>query len=72
MATAHPARNKRCVFCNRWTGEANLKMIAPNIGYEFTTAAMGKCAKNNATRPSHWIADKCEHYDPNMDARRML
>jgi len=72
MAIAHPARNKRCVFCNRWTGNANLKFLNPNTGYEFTTGAMGKCAKTNGMYASNHIADKCDYYDPNMDARKLL
>jgi len=73
MGFAHPARTKLCVFCNRWTGNANLKLKNPNVGYEFNGSTLGKCSRNNGTFPANSrIADKCEFYDPSMEARRLL
>ena len=71
MSYAHPARQKRCAFCNRWTGNANLKFKNPAIGFEFDRVT-GKCAKNNGFYSSITSADRCEYYDPNMEARKLL
>ena len=73
MVVAHPARSKRCVFCNRWIGNANLKLKSANSGYEFNGMVNGKCAKTNATIVAQAsIAEKCDFFDPSMEARRFM
>lgn len=65
----HPRKAKRCVFCEYWTGDANLKFISSVVGYEYESGAYGKCTKKNTMQPTHTT---CAKYEPNMAARKLL
>lgn len=69
---AHPKRNKYCVFCNYWMGNANLAFINSNAGYEFDSSVNAKCAKMNNNRISNYNAGGCIGYEPSIEARKLL
>ena len=66
-----PKINKVCVFCNNWIGNANMKYLNSVVGYEFDSDARGRCTKKNGAiyRASQFCSS---HYEPNIDARRLL
>lgn len=67
----NPRINKACVFCNNWIGDANMKYLTSNNTYEFDSDAKGKCTKKLGAIQR---ASSCcsAHYEPNMDAKRLL
>lgn len=73
MATQlfHPKKGKRCAFCKRWNGDANLVFKSPQTGFQFTTGVFGKCMKYGGTKVST-NGDGCKDYAPSVEADRLL
>ena len=70
ICTHHPKRAKDCVFCKFWIGDAQMRYVNSNVGYEFQASARGKCTKRNgAATPACY---SCPNYVPNQDAERLL
>ncbi|MBQ8780151.1 MAG: hypothetical protein IJZ72_00550 [Oscillospiraceae bacterium] len=67
---AHPKREKYCVFCKYWIGNADLNFISTTTGYSFESFVRGNCAKRNTTMSSDRSA--CNYYVPNIDAEKLL
>ena len=65
----HPKKCKKCVFCNYWIGNAELKFINSTVGYEYEQYAEGKCAKQNSTKKAYLT---CNKYSPSIDALKLL
>lgn len=68
--THHPKRTKDCVFCKFWIGDAQMKYVNSNSGYEFQASARGRCTKRNgaATTACH----TCSNYVPGPDSEKLL
>lgn len=67
----NPKRNKVCVFCNNWIGNADMQYIDSAVGYEFDSAAKGQCTKKSGATTS--ASQTCSNnYEPSMEARRLL
>lgn len=64
----NPRWARYCVFCEYWTGDADLKFVSSSAGYEYESQAVGKCMKFSTNRFAHNI---CGKYEPNAAARRM-
>jgi hypothetical protein len=73
MATQvlHPKNGKRCAFCKRWNGNANLTFKNPQAGFEYMLGVYGKCMANNSNQPSSG-GTSCPKYEPNVEAYRLL
>lgn len=73
MATSlfHPKNGKRCAFCKRWNGDANLVFKNSQMGYQFTTGVYGKCMKNGGNQAST-NGVNCRDYEPSTEANRLL
>lgn len=67
----HPKNGKRCAFCKRWSGNANLTFKNSQTGYQFTTGEYGKCMKNGSNQVST-NGNGCHDYEPGIDAGRLL
>lgn len=65
----HPKRNKYCVFCKYWTGEADMKFINSTVGYEYEHDAKGKCMKKDCNMLAY---SACQRYEPSIDAEKLL
>lgn len=68
--THHPKRAKKCVFCNNWIGDAELKFVNSNVGYQYETLAKGKCTKKNGASTD--AVYNCPKYEPSIDAKKLL
>lgn len=66
---AHPRKVKRCVFCEYWTGDADLKFVSTTGGYEYESCTYGICKKKNTMQTTY---ESCANYTPNMTARKLL
>ena len=71
MAQAHPKNYKRCVFCKKWGGNANLVFKSPQVGYEYKASVFGKCMQNNSTQPATGGLG-CRTYAPSYEAEKLL
>ncbi len=71
MATqvAHPRTVKKCVFCKRWSGDANMIFKSPQSGFQFDLGVYGRCMANNSNQPS---SGSCSNYEPSAEASRIL
>lgn len=67
----HPKNGKRCALCKRWDGNANLIFKSPTTGFQFTTGVFGKCMATNSNQVSTG-GTSCRHYEPSVDASRLL
>jgi len=67
----HPKRVKKCAFCKRWNGDADLEIKNPASGIYFTMGVYGKCMVRNASRVSN-AGDNCKEYEPSVEASRLL
>lgn len=65
----NPKRLKGCVFCNYWTGDANMKFINSTVGYEYELTTVGKCTKKNTSTRTY---QSCSAYAPSVDASKLL
>ncbi len=65
----HPKRKKCCVFCNYWFGDAGMKFVNSTVGYEYEHEAKGSCTKRNCSTPTYV---NCQHYEPSIDAKKLL
>lgn len=63
-----PKGTKKCVFCEYWMGDADLKYIG-SIYYEYEITAKGRCTRKNVGMPTGGC---CQNYTPNAAARRIL
>lgn len=70
MYKHHPKRAKNCVFCHYWIGDAKMKFINSNTGYEYDGSAKGKCTKRNGA--STVAVYNCRDYAPSVDASKLL
>lgn len=64
-----PKRSKICVFCEYWTGDADLKFISSTVGYEYEHNAIGKCTKKNTNQHTF---SSCANYEPSREAKKVL
>ena len=67
--TAHPKRRKICVFCHYWYGNADMRFVNTAVGFEFNNSADGKCMKTNCSKKTHTY---CQHYQPSIEASKLL
>jgi len=65
----HPRRDKRCVFCKYWMGDAGLKYVNSSVGFEYERDTLGKCLKRNI---NHLTYFSCFDYSPSIDAEKIL
>lgn len=65
----HPKRNKYCVFCYYWTGDAQTKFVDPYSGYEYENTARGHCMKRNLNMLA---GGYCNNFEPSAEAQRLL
>ncbi len=68
--THHPKRAKDCVFCKFWIGDAQMRFVNSNVGYEFQASARGKCTKRNGSVTP--ACHTCSYYAPGPDAEKLL
>ena len=71
LNVAHPKKLQRCAFCKKWTGDANLVFKNPISGFQFEGDSKGKCMVDNSTKSSV-LGGGCKHYEPSVDASRLL
>ncbi len=64
-----PRRSKTCVFCEYWTGDADLVFVNSTVGYEYEALAVGKCMRDNQKRYTH---SGCTKFEPNVAARKVM
>ena len=70
---AHPKSGKKCAFCKRWAGDANLEFRSPSAGYMITTGVMGKCmASASGLNMASTAGTACNKYEPSVEASRLL
>jgi len=67
--TDHPKRCKYCVFCEYWTGDANMVLTSPIAGYTYENSARGKCVKGNMTIHA---GGTCSKYEPSREAKKLM
>lgn len=67
----HPNNGKRCAFCKRWTGNANLVPKNKQVGFEYDSGVYGKCLANGSSQPSTGGAN-CRDYEASPEASRLL
>ena len=68
---ARPNFTHLCVFCDNWTGDAEMKFRSTGMGYEYEREAVGKCIKKNGCVTK--AASGCSnHYEPNREAKKLL
>ena len=70
-AVLHPKNVKRCAFCKRWDGDANLVFKSPQAGYQFESSVYGKCFKNNSKQLASGGVN-CKDYEPSPEANKLL
>jgi hypothetical protein len=70
---AHPKSGKKCAFCKRWNGDANLEFKSPSAGYLITVGVFGKCmaSASGINQPSTG-GTSCNKYEPSVEASRLL
>lgn len=66
----HPKRAKNCVFCKYWIGDAGMKYVNSNVGYEYDGSSKGKCTKRNGA--GTLAVYSCPNYAPSQDAEKLL
>lgn len=63
--------NHYCVFCDNWTGDADMTFRSVGMGYEFEREAVGKCIKKSGATTK--AASGCtNHYEPNHEAQKVM
>ena len=71
LAMGHPNNGTKCVFCKKWTGDANLTFKSKIAGYQYTAGVYGKCMYGGGNQPSTGGAN-CRNYEPSYEASRLL
>lgn len=68
---ARPKFTHLCVFCEYWTGDADMKFRGTSMDYEYERDAVGKCIKKHGitTRASSGCSN---HYEPSREAKKLL
>ena len=68
---AKPKFTHLCVFCDNWTGDADMTFRSAGMGYEFEREATGKCIKRGgiATKAA---ASCTKYFEPNREAQKLL
>jgi hypothetical protein len=71
MATmiSHPKKSKKCAFCKRWDGDANLKFKASTTGFEYTLGVRGKCMLKNNIQIS---SNSCSKFEPSAKVEGLM
>jgi hypothetical protein len=72
MALIHPKKQKACVICKRWQGDAGLKFKNPTHGFEYDATANGKCLKKNSMYKAGYTANQCRDFEFSVEADRLL
>lgn len=68
---ARPKCNPLCVFCENWTGDADMTFRSMGMGYEYEREAAGKCIKRGGMTTK--AASSCtKYFEPNREARKLL
>ena len=70
-ATAHPKNTKKCAFCRKWDGDANLVFKSPQVGFQYDLGKYAKCMKNGSTQPSGG-GTVCNYYEPLEKVKALL
>lgn len=71
MQQTHPKRSKHCAYCNYWVGDAKLKYINNNVGFEYDNNANGKCIRRSGSITR--AGSSCDKdYEPNQEAKKIL
>ena len=71
--TAHPKKGKKCAFCKRWDGNADLEFKGPSTGFLITTGVTGKCmASSSGLNMASTAGATCSKYEPSVEASRLL
>lgn len=70
MYKHHPKRAKNCVLCHYWIGDAKMKFVNSNTGYEYNGNVKGKCIKRNGASTA--AVYSCRDYAPSVDASKLL
>ena len=65
----HPRGNNICVFCEYWTGDAQMKFVNPYAGYEFENTTLGYCPKRNTRMGT---LGSCKEYEASREAKKLL
>ena len=70
-ACARPRTTKICAFCNYWTGDASLKYVNDNMGYEYEREADGKCINRKGSMTK--AGSSCSKgYEPSPEAKKLM
>lgn len=68
---ARPKFNPLCVFCENWTGDADMTFRSVGAGYEYEREAVGKCIKRGGMATK--AASSCtKYFEPSREARKLL
>ena len=67
--TSNPQNTKRCAYCKRWTGDADLVLKPHTI--QFTAGEYGKCLQTNSNQAST-NGGNCKYYAPSIEADKYL
>lgn len=70
MYKHHPKRAKNCVLYHYWIGNAKMKFVNSNTGYEYDGNVKGKCIKRNGASTA--AVYSCRDYAPSVDASKLL
>ena len=67
---AKPKLSHLCVFCESWTGNADMVFRSAGMAYEFEREATGKCIKKGGTTKA---ASSCtKYFEPNREAKKLM
>lgn len=68
---ARPKFTHLCVFCENWTGDADMTFRSVGMGYEYEREAEGKCIKRGGIRTK--ACTGCtKFYEPSREAKKLL
>ena len=67
---SHPRNKKICLFCEYWSGDAQMKFVNPYEGYEYENTALGYCTKRGNRKIG--VYGTCSEYEPSREAKKLL